>query len=323
MTMVSVIRRALTPVLSLTGGLGTLLLLRRGIGFAPISLGIAVVAWISAGLFARYFSGPRSDVDEKPLPRRRRVLRWVGRSVVVGLYQNVLFFLLPIWFGSAEPTSANIAFPVLLAALALFSCFDAQFARWVLERRGPRTVAGAALLFSVSVPALALQNVLPLGIGVAVCAAVATLAATLFGLRQGAAKTLAAGLLLAALAGALFYSVATWLPPVPVQCVTKVAAARIEKRIPLDIAEIFSAGTPKVNVHFSVAAPEHFRQQIGFQWYVNGKKRGRPIPSSITGGRKQGFRTWTYKSRPHRGRYRVDLVTDEGQLVARVRFHVR
>ena len=115
------------------------------------------------------------------------------------------------------------------------------------------------------------------------------------------------------------------LPPTPIfdlASVTKVAATGIEKRRPVGIAKRFPIGTPKIHVHFCVAAPERFKQKIRFQWYVNGQKRGRPIPSSIIGGRKQGFRTWTYRSSPHQGAYRVDLETQEGQLIARVSFKV-
>lgn len=314
--------RYITPVVSLAGGLATVLLLRRGIGFAPFSLGIAVVAWVAAVLFSRFFdeSAPQ---EVGPPSRARRALRWLSKSVVAGLYQNVLFFLVPIWFGSAELTSVNVVFPVLLSALALVACFDDHFVKRVLEHPIRRTVASAILLFSVSVPAVALENRLPLRLGVGLSAAVTTLvaAALAFG-RRGVLKTLTTGLMMAAVAGAVLYLIAVWLPPVPVQCVTGVAAAGIEARRPVGIAEAFPAGTPRIHVHFSVAAPEGFRQEIRFQWYVDGQKRGRPIPSSIVGGRKRGFRTWTYLSAPKRGAYRVDLETGDGQLIGRVRFRV-
>jgi hypothetical protein len=313
------LKRLLTPLVSLAGGLMTLFLLRRGIGFAPFSLGIAVMAWISAALFSRYFD-EAARVDAK----RHQFWRWLSRSFVVGLYQNVLFFLLPVWFGSAELFSGNIVFPILLSAIALVACFDDHFSRRVLEHPTRRTIASAVLLFSVSVPALSLQNLMPLRLGAGLCAAVTTFAAVVFGLKKGGGfKTLSTGLLWAGLLGVIFYFISFLLPPVPIQCVTKAAAAGIEKRKPVGIAKVFPAGTPKIHVHFSVAAPERFQQKIRFRWYVNGEKRGRPIPSSIAGGRKRGFRTWTYRSDPKKGAYRVDLETNGGQLIGRVRFRVR
>ena len=314
--------RFITPVVSLTGGLATVFLLRRGIGFAPFSLGIAVAAWVSAVLFARFFD--ESDPPSDTTSRGHRTLRWLSRSVVVGLYQNVLFFLVPIWFGSAELTSVNVIFPVLLSAIALIACFDDHFSKRVLDHPTRRTVASAVLLFSVSVPAVALQNRLPLRFGVGLSAAVATLVAAVLAFRgRGLLKALAIALMISSAAGVVFYFIAFWLPPVPVQCVTEVAAAGIEDHRPVGIADVFPAGIPRIHVHFSVAAPERFRQKIRFQWYVNGEKRGRPIPSSIIGGRKRGFRTWTYLSTPKRGAYRVDLETIDGQLIGRVRFRVR
>lgn len=319
-----ILRRLATPAISLGGGMVTLFLFRRGIGFAPISLGIAVLAWGAAILFSRRFYEAEPDDTAAPDGRATRFIRWVSRSVVVGLYQNVLFFLLPVWFGSAEPLSVNIVFPALLAALALFACFDDIFAERVIAHPIRRTLTSALLLFSVSVPALSLLNAIPLRIGVGVCAAVAAGAAILSGGRpRGWKRRAAIGGAAALLCGGGFYFISPMLPPVPVQCVSEVAARGLQKRIPVGIAKRFPKGTPKVFAHFAVAAPKQFKQTIQFQWYVNGEPRGKPIPSSIVGGRKKGFRTWTYRSHPHPGSYRVDLETGDGQLIGRVRFRVQ
>lgn len=332
MDLKSIGKRALTPTISLFGGLVTLLLFRRGIGFAPISMGIALTAWIAGGIFARFFGTPAEEVQRdaneernanNPPSRKRRLLRWLSQSVVVGLYQNVLFFVLPIWFGSAELLSISVIFPLLLAALALFACFDDHFARWVIAHRYRRTAASAVLLFSVSVPAVALQNLLPLRIGVGLCAALAAFFSVLFGFgRKSVPRTLPAGLVFAAAMAVLFYFAGYLLPPVPVQCVQKVASSGVENKLPVGISDRFAVGTPRVYAHFWVAAPPRFHQDIRFQWYVDGEKSGKALPSQIIGGRKKGFRTRTFRSNPRRGRYRVDLETGEGQLIGRVRFRV-
>ncbi len=299
-------------------------LFRRGIGFAPISLGIAVLAWGAAIVFSWRFCEAETEEEKEPEGRTTLFIRWASRSVVVGLYQNVLFFLLPVWFGSAELTSANVIFPVLLAALALFACFDDLFAEYVIIHPVRRTIASAVLLFSVSVPALSLLNVIPLRIGVGMCAGGAALAAILAGGRpRGGINRAGVGGLAALFFGGMLYLISSILPPVPVQCVSRVAASGLQKRIPVGIAKTFSKDIPKVFVHFAVAAPDRFEQKIRFQWYVNGEPRGKPIPSSIVGGRKKGFRTWTYRSHPHPGTYRVDLETGDGQLIGRVRFRVQ
>jgi hypothetical protein len=316
-------KSALTPAISLTGGLVTVFLFRRGIGFAPISLGIALVAWVAGGIFARYFKDFGERESAQGTSKTRWVMRWLTQSVVMALFQNVLFFVIPIWFGSAEPLSVNVVFPLLLTALALFACFDDHFARWVIAHRWRRTAASAFLFFSVSVPAVALQNLLSIQQAVALCSAVAVFASVILGFwHKGLSRALPMGLISALVMAILLYFAGHLLPPVPVQCVHKVASSNVDKKRPVGIGEVFFAGTPKVFVHFWVAAPPRFEQKIRFQWYRDGKKSGRSLPSEIVGGRKKGFRTRTFRSRPSRGNYRVDLETASGQLIGRVRFRV-
>ena len=322
----SILKSFVTPAISLGSGAATLFLFRRGIGFAPVSLGIAVLAWMSAVLFARFYTGVDNETggDGAERSQRRRLFRFASKTVVMGLYQNVLFFLLPVWFGSAEPSSVNIVFPVLLSGLALFACFDDHFTAWVIAHPVRRTLASGVLIFSVSIPAISLFGLLPLRVGVGICAAASAFAAMLLGLAgRRVPERIAAGIIAALLFGGVFYLLSPLLPPVPVQCVSVVAATGLDGRVPVGVADTFPTGTKSVFVHFSVAAPDRFEQQIRFQWYVNGEKRGNPLPSSIVGGRKRGFRTWTFRSRPPPGRYRVDLETIDGQLIGRGRFRVR
>jgi hypothetical protein len=313
-----------TPLLSLTGGALTLVLFRRGAGFAPVSLAIATVAWIAAILFARIFIGTLpGDASNKP-EKRNRLWRFASQAVVMSLYQTVLFFLLPIWFGSAVLSSVNVFFPVFLSAIALFACFDDHFTKWVIAYPVRRTLASAVLFFSASVPALSLTQMVPLRLGVGLCAGAAAFIAVCLGL-SGIRwiKRTVLSVFVALACATLFYLISPLLPPVPVQCVTQVAATGIDdERTPVGIANLFPKSVQKIYVYFAVAAPEEFEQKVRFQWYLNGEQSGKPLSSSVVGGRIRGFRTWTFRNNPQPGRYQVDLETDEGQLVGRVDFSV-
>ena len=46
------------------------------------------------------------------------------------------------------------------------------------------------------------------------------------------------------------------------------------------------------------------------------------VAKDIVGGREQGFRTSSFTSAPQPGSWRVDLLTDASQLIARARFEV-
>ncbi len=82
-------------------------------------------------------------------------------------------------------------------------------------------------------------------------------------------------------------------------------------------AERFDAPPPRLYAWFAVALPAVYRQGINFQWFCNGRAAGRPVPSSVVGGRKEGYRTWSYLTAPPAGEWRVDVLTDAGQLICR------
>lgn len=313
----------LSPFISLASGFVTVALFRRGVDFAPISAGLAVAAWLSAILFSRFLSPP-VQVAEEDVSKNSNVVRFASRTLVTGIYQNVLFFLVPIWFGSATLCSANIAFPMILCAIALFSCFDGPFAEHVLSRRLRRSIVSGVILFAVSVPALCVLTFLSVRISVALSAGGAALASVVLGTSADhRGKRFLFGVTISAIALVAFYFAAPFLPPTPVQCLESAAATGVADKDPVKVDTQFIRGTSKVFAHFAVAAPDRYAQEIHFQWYANGEKRGKPIASKIVGGRKHGFRTWTYISKPSSGRYRVDLLTADRQLIGRVIFNVK
>ena len=68
--------------------------------------------------------------------------------------------------------------------------------------------------------------------------------------------------------------------------------------------------------------PRHYRQGIRFEWYRDGERAGSFAAREIVGGREQGFRTSSFITSPKSGAWRVDLLTDASQLIARRRFVV-
>jgi hypothetical protein len=74
---------------------------------------------------------------------------------------------------------------------------------------------------------------------------------------------------------------------------------------------------------FAVTLPTHDRQEIAFQWFHDGDKVGAPFRTKVEGGRKEGFRTWTLKTAPTPGKWRVDMLTGQSaQLIGRAGFVV-
>ena len=110
-------RQRLGPLLSLISGGAAAFYLRKGADYAPITVGIVLLAWwLTAVLTPFLFRPEEPDPSSKEFGKKRYLV--IGsRVLVAGLYQNALFFLVPLWFVSATLRSINVAFPCLLAVV--------------------------------------------------------------------------------------------------------------------------------------------------------------------------------------------------------------
>lgn len=324
--------RRFGPWISLGLGIATVVFVRRGAGYAPVAVASLALGWVLALGIRRWIrlTGPGPDGAEVPPPtptgRLRRVLPAAAVTASVGLYQNVLFYLVPVWAASATWPSANAVFPLLLAAMALFSCFEYPYRACVLQRPLVLGVFSAVTLFAALVPAVTALLDIPLRFALAGAAAVAGLVgavAVVPALRLGWRRGLPAFLGALGLALGLLVTAGPILPPVPVVCVSQGAGTGIAARELTGRGKAFPGGTDRVYAWFSVSAPARWRQPVSFQWFHDGRPAGRPLEHEVSGGRDAGFRTWTFRRAPASGEWRVDLETDSGQLVGRVRFEVR
>jgi hypothetical protein len=305
-------------------GLGTLsrIFSHRGIDFAPKAVALLALAWMVPLAAARWL---RSPADPQTEPRWRRWARTISPTVTVFLYKNVLFFLVPVWFGSAHFGSLNMLPALALAAMALFTCFSQQYQDVVLDRPRIRVAWTAVVLFAALVPAAAVVAMTSPRVSIIVSGFLAATLAwavlaprdalfTLRGLFRLARVSVPAALLLG-LAAPIF-------PPVPMVCHARGTGIGIDRRELVGPMSSFPRGTARVFAWFAVTLPDRYSQPITFQWYRDGEKVARPIHTSVTGGRKAGFRTWTTITAPAPGSWHVDLLTDSNQLIGRSSFKV-
>ena len=62
-----------------------------------------------------------------------------------------------------------------------------------------------------------------------------------------------------------------------------------------------------------------------WQYYDEGKEEwisSTKIPFSITGGRGNGYRVYSKKDNVFPGKWRVDVETERGQVIGRIRFDI-
>ena len=312
------------PWVSLGLGVVDRILSKRGIEFAPKAVALLLLAWTVPIIMARVLPEPQAGVEE---PRWRRATRVSGAPfVVVTLYKNVLFFLVPIWFGAAHFPSLNIGAPLVLAAMALATCFPGWYQREIIANPVRRVVWSAVVLFVALVPALAVLAFttprVSLFIAALLSAAVATAA-----LKGGGEDILTRRAIIKLVVGALPVAVlvvfaAPLLPPVPAACLDKGTGIAIKDRELVERASVFPNGTRRVYAWFAVSLPSRYRQEIVYQWFHDGDKVGGPFAITIEGGREHGWRTAMPRKNPAPGRWRADLLNAAGQLIGRTSFEV-
>jgi hypothetical protein len=311
------------PWISLALGILARTFSHKGVDFAPKAVAILALAWLLPIVVSRWLRVPPEGATESKL---HNFLRTVSPLLTVMLYKNVLFFLVPIWFGSAHVGSINIVMPLILAAMALLTCFARHYREAVLDEPRIRVLWTAMILFAALVPATAVVALTSPRTSIAISALLASAVAwaalapseSLFS-RKGVVSlaqiSLPAALLLG-LAAPLF-------PPVPMICHDHGVGTALANRELVGRATRFPRGVPRVYAWFEVTLPKRARQQVAFRWYHEGVAVGAPVHVMVVGGRKEGFRTSTNIATPAIGSWRVDLLTDKSsQLIGWTTFEV-
>lgn len=243
------------------------------------------------------------------------------------MYQETLFFLIPFYAYSTVVGSVNVAFPLILGSLAILSCLDLVFDRWL--RRSP---AFRLLYFSMVAFAainLLLPMLVPIGPGIATrVAAVAAVAGSIplaLGGRGGGWRgrwrvvPAAVGLILVAL------GMPRLIPPVPLRVERAVFASSIDRNtLAVDGALPAVTSVSELDgglyVLFEVFAPGVVPTEVRLEW----RRDGVPLKSSREVrivAHEAGFRIWDAWRPPDApiapGRYEVDIVAGKDRLFGR------
>jgi Family of unknown function (DUF5924) len=262
----------------------------------------ALVLWVGVFLALTwvstlYFGGgrrARRHGPGAPPPLAHEVTSYLTRV----MYQETLFFLLPFYTYSTVVRSPNVVFLALLGGLAIFSCLDLVFDRWL------RTRPSFGLAYFAIVAFAALNLLVPLVFGVRVrfatpvAALVAVAAAAPLALR--AAPRTRGMLLRFVLAGAGFLTLAVGVPalvpPVPLRLQRAMWASAIDRptlalRDTLRSPASSVAAGPSLAVRLEVFAPTDLPTQVALEWKRDGVTVRESRPIDITANRS-GFRVW-------------------------------
>lgn len=249
-------------------------------------------------------------------------LKELARFSLTALNQNILqlclYFAIPFYLASAAFTLAQSAFLALLLLAAVIVSWD-PFCDRALESRLFRPILTAFISFA------ALAMVFPmLGVGQGLSL---YLAAFIVALLTPLARYLELGreripiytiLISAAFPALLFMGIAKAIPPAPLSLSSFGVGTGVEARELVGESKRFSGGTRRLFCYSAIVAPLGLKEEFEHVWSIGGVP-GDPIVLSVSGGRKQGFRTWSRRQIPptFSGKVACEVRTRGGQILGK------
>lgn len=310
----------LHSVWALAFGMGVMWLGTRHYGWLRGAMAYVVVIWATSLALPRLSQHPRWS------PRGRALIQTVVNYFHRNFYQQLLFFVLPIYAASTTLGSVNALFPALVALSAVLASLDVVYDRHMAARRGIMAVFFAFNLFAcvnVALPVLWAVNHAD-AMRVSAALALVGFATLRYPARALGRTGVVAGLVLSAvLLGGLIEWGRRAIPPAPLRLASGVFGREIDRRHPAIVGrldEIPADWQGRVYVLTAVQAPLGLEDRLRHRWIVDGVTVHTTPHYVVSGGREQGFRLWSYYTlkRPRPGaRLMVDVETEAGQLVGR------
>jgi hypothetical protein len=311
----------LHSIWALISGVAVLVLAHNRYGFLPWVVLFLALTWISTLVFSRLAAADDTG--------RRRFARGVVSYLTRIMYQETLFFLLPFYFYTTTFPSWNCGWVILLATLAVLSCYDVLFDRLL------RTSRTFALAFFAIVTYSALQFFLPLVLHVRVhngiylaagLAYFASIPLAFTGSELNRGRRLA-GIGLGIVLIVVFLKYArVLLPPVPLRMQGMSFGTGIDART-LELANEFEDSIAvsalqgkRLVARATIFAPTRLPTSIQLRFVYKGHLLRESRTLELI-AQRHGFRVWdALRGRVggfEPGRYTVEAWTGEGQLLGR------
>lgn len=265
--------------------------------------------------------GRSTRITEKWRARIRLVVNYFNKN----FYQQLLFFVLPLYYSSATSGSRNMLFVGLVAVSAVLSTMDIVYDRYVSARWPLTALFFAFNLFAcinVMLPVLwSVSNYWALWIsGVLALAGFGSILYRWSGWPRLTLKLTLAGS--AVVLGVLIFYFGPLIPPAPLRLTSAEFGRSIKGLVIVQPLEPLPSGPGKVLALTAIRAPLGLHEQIRHCWYLDGKLLFASAYHTVTGGREEGYRFWTqitWKDAFKGKELLVDVETRGGQLIGRTR----
>jgi hypothetical protein len=303
-------------------GIGVMWLGSRNFAWLRVTYGYIAFIWIASFDLPRLLRSPRLA------PRWHRPIRLAVNYFVKNFYQQLLFFVMPVYWACSTPGSRNSAFVVLVAVSAVLSTVDVVYDRHLSAKRALTAAFFGFNLFAcanVILPVLwqvSNATALRVSVGLAIVA-MTTLTVELPRLRD---RSVVLGLSVsAALLVVLVELGRPWIPPAPLRVVRAEFGSQLRRNPPAITTRLDTLpNTDGVRLYVvtAISAPLGLRDRVRHVWSVDGQQALVSAPYEVTGGRESGYRLWTsllLKRASPASVVQVDVETEAGQLIGRAR----
>jgi hypothetical protein len=275
--------------------------------------------WLSSLFLPKLLNHPRFSA--RWAPRLRLLVNFFNKN----LYQQMLFFVLPIYYASATLGSRNFAFVLLVALSATFSTLDVIYDRHLSVKRGLTAGFFAFNLFAL------INVMLPIlwsvGNTLATRASAALACLGFLSLYYPRSQSTIRRRALAFGTGILILGLAElgrpFIPPAPLRLASVEVGSDFDKaslRIISPFTELQPTQPLRLYGVTSIKAPLGLTERVRHRWYVNDRLLFASPFYSMVGGREEGFRLWTsfsFNNIEAGTELRLDLETEGGQLIGR------
>lgn len=316
----------LLPTFSFAIGWLSFLLFQRGENLSRVIAAIAMLGW--PWLLAENVLGRWVVARSKG-----RLSIAAVRFVTQQIQQEILFFALPFLFAAMQLDAGQFLFMSLAVAIAIVITLDPIYLHRIAPHAGLSSALHAyctliaALVVLPVVLHLPLEQAFPLALAITAASLIASLPRMLATTTSRSIRI--GGFFALVMSLALVWLLRGWIPPAGLW----VRKARITERVEhlepgpalQGVTAAQLAAGQGVAAFVAVRAPAGLAQAVVFEWRHENRLTDR-ITAGIDGGREAGFRTWSRKQNfpgDPRGNWRVDLLTPQGQLIARMSFEVQ
>lgn len=304
---------------ALAFGIGVMWLGSRNFAYLRIALIHVSFIWVTS--MALPYIVRSGSVSKVWRLRAQLVINYFAKN----FYQQLLFFILPIYWLSTTPGSSNVVFVLLIAVAALLSTMDIVYDRHIAMRRVLTALFFAFSVFAGAAAALPIlwqidtMNALWLAALVAAGGATTLLVSER---RIDWQRTwFAGGLIVLGLFVAVEYG-RPLIPPAPLRLQRAAFGTQIiNHEVTQPVTSTPTDARSQLYVLTVIYAPQRLHERVRHVWYQDGHaiKHSRYYEVDPDGGAR-GYRLWSpiTLTRDTAGRaLHVDLETEGGQLIGR------